>query len=310
MTAPRSTFIAGSAAKVLAVIAVVGLAAAGGWVIASGTSESDGQTPAPSGGGEDPTWRSRQVRTLCPAISESSGLVAGRLERDALWTHNDSGAPVLFRLGRSGCNPVAVTGAEMYDWEDAAAGPPSQDSTFYIGDIGDNLARRSEIAVYLVPEPRDGATSVAVTRTLRLRYPRGARDAETLMVDPVSGDIVIVTKEDRPAVYVAQPPFGDEVIILEKVGRFPFPEMLPGPTGGDVTTDGTTAVVVGYSQAYLFAVDPDVGLAESLLRRPETIGLPVVRQREAVAWAQDGTSFYWTSEGNRAPLVRTSLEDD
>ena len=39
-----------------------------------------------------------------------------------LWTHNDSDAPVLFRIDASGrAMPVTIAGADVRDWEDLAS---------------------------------------------------------------------------------------------------------------------------------------------------------------------------------------------
>ena len=44
---------------------------------------------------------------------------------------------------------VAVTGATVSDWEDLALGSCGGASCLYIGDIGDNGARRKSITVFL-----------------------------------------------------------------------------------------------------------------------------------------------------------------
>ena len=91
---------------------------------------------------------------------------------------------------------MTVAGAEHVDWEDIAI----RGRTLYIGDIGDNLAQRPEIAVYRMPE------TSTVAEKITLRYPDGPHDAEALLVDPRDGTIVIVTKNfSGPAgVYVGR----------------------------------------------------------------------------------------------------------
>ena len=95
-----------------------------------------------------------------------------------LWTHNDSGdGPRVLALDRRGRlqREVAVSGAEAVDWEDIAI----RGRTLYVGDIGDNLAQRPNVAVYRFAEPPPGRPSVAAER-IDLRYPDGAarrRDA-------------------------------------------------------------------------------------------------------------------------------------
>ena len=89
------------------------------------------------------------------AIDESSGLVASRTNPGLYWTHNDSGdGPNIYALDERGAHRGTwrVKGASAQDWEDIAAGrgPQAGVSYPYIGDIGDNEARRSEIIVYRV----------------------------------------------------------------------------------------------------------------------------------------------------------------
>ena len=84
-----------------------------------------------------------------------------------------------------------VPGAEAVDWEDLALGPgPGGRPLLYLGDIGDNREARETVDVYRVPEPRatSGATATAPATRLRLRYPDGAHDAETLLVAPRGRD--------------------------------------------------------------------------------------------------------------------------
>ena len=82
------------------------------------------------------------------------------IREPVLWAHNDSGdGPRVFELGKDGAflREVQVADAEAVDWEDIAI----RGSTVYVGDIGDNLGRRQEIAVYrfAIPEtPTTGAT--------------------------------------------------------------------------------------------------------------------------------------------------------
>ena len=121
-----------------------------------------------------------------------------RSQPGLLWSHDDSGAgPVLYGLradGRVAARPT-VTGAQAVDWEDIAAGPaPDGQPLLYVGDIGDNASRRAVDRRLPRPEPRVGAAATAPAARLRLRYPDGAHDAEALLVDPLRGDLVIVTK--------------------------------------------------------------------------------------------------------------------
>ena len=147
-----------------------------------------------------------------PALTELSGLVRSRADRDVLWAHNDSGDSArLFAVGLDGADrgTVTVTGAVAVDWEDIALGPgPDGRDVLFVGDIGDNEAVRTEITVYRVLAPAvpgPGATTAAAGDRITLRYADGPHDAEALLVDARNGDLVIITKvtNGRATVYRA-----------------------------------------------------------------------------------------------------------
>ena len=101
-----------------------------------------------------------------------------------LWTHNDSGQPILFALDTRGAVTarVRVTGAAVDDWEAIAVGPCPEGSCVFVADIGDNAARRSSVTIYRIPEPAASEASAAVSAAFTLSYPDGAHDAEALLV--------------------------------------------------------------------------------------------------------------------------------
>ena len=61
-----------------------------------------------------------------------------------------------------------------------------------VGDIGDNAGVRDSVRLLRVPVGR-GDRHVTPT-TYDVVYPDGAQDAETLLVHPVTGRVLIVTK--------------------------------------------------------------------------------------------------------------------
>src|SRR5262245_36302274 len=70
------------------------------------------------------------VKRLPAALGEASGAAASRQHRGIVWTHNDSGEPVLFAVDASGkqVGRVRITGAEVVDWESVTAAPCPQKS--------------------------------------------------------------------------------------------------------------------------------------------------------------------------------------
>ena len=252
------------------------------------------------------------------AIDESSGVVASRRAPGVFWTHNDSsGEPSLYAFDRKGASRGTwrVRGAKMTDWEDIAAGPgPKRGVTYlYIGDIGDNTRRRKEIVVYRVPEPdasarapRGAATQPA--EAIRLRYPDGSHDAETLVVHPKSGDLYVVTKAlgGDAGVYKAKAPLAaGKAIALERVARLEAGSLLGGFfTGGDIAPDGTRLVLCDYFSAYELALPPGARSFDAIWKQtPRTVRLDRREQGEAICYRLDGKALVTTSEGRRSPVV-------
>jgi hypothetical protein len=247
-------------------------------------------------------------RVTDPAATELSGLVRSRAQRDLLWSHNDSGAgPELFGLradGRIAARP-RVTGAEAVDWEDIATGPGRDGRPLlYIGDIGDNASARAAIDVYRVLEPRVGDSASAPAARLRLRYPDGAHDAEALLVDPVRGDLVIVTKfigGARAYRTSAGAPAGPPITLRSgpTIG-------LSFVTAGDVSADGRVVVLRCYDRAAVWVRRGRERLTTTLRRPPclAPMSLAAEGQGEALALDRRGTSFITVAEGSPAVLRR------
>ena len=258
------------------------------------------------------------------SITESSGLVASRSTRGAYWTHNDSGdGPFIYALNAQGVSRgvFRVTGAKAQDWEDMSIGPGPQagKSYLYIGDIGDNNAARSEIVVYRVAEPALSAETTKLTKArpgkteaadaIRLRYPDGRFDAETLIVHPVSGNIYIVTKVPLvdPVVYEAAAPFSlNNVITMRRIGEVRVPSLFGGVlTGGSISPDGRRVAFCDYFQGYeLLLPAKSSDFNEIWKQRMTGFDLGKRKQGEAIAYRADGKAFLATSEGAQSPLIQ------
>ena len=260
------------------------------------------------------------------SITESSGLVASRLTPGAYWTHNDSGdGPFIYAFNARGA-PLGVfhvTGAKAVDWEDISIGPGPQygQSYLYIGDIGDNDGIRSEIVVYRVAEPAISPATVKLTKkqpgttepaeAIRLRYPDGSHDAETLLVDPASGNIYIVTKVAlvNPVVYEATAPFSGKTITMRRVGEIRVPSLFGGViTGGSVSPDGRRVALCDYFRGYELALPAkSTDFNDIWKQRMTDFDLGKRRQGEGIAYRLDGKALLATSEGKNAPLIQVAL---
>src|SRR5687768_13916339 len=135
-------------------------------------------------------------------LAEASGIAIGAAPASRLWMHNDSGQPVLFAVDPTGrpAGRITLSGASVEDWEAMASGPCGKSSCLFVGDIGDNEARRPRITIYRVVEPSQANGSVKA-EAFHATYPDGPHDAEALLVAP-DGTLFIVTKGDTGPVAV------------------------------------------------------------------------------------------------------------
>ncbi len=265
-------------------------------------------------------------------LDELSGLARSLATDEWLWAHNDSGdTPRLFRVGLDGGDGGTVTAPDALaiDWEDLATLRWQGQPALLIGDIGDNGARRAAITLYALRDPGAGGDTAPLLWQLNLRYPGGPRDAEGLAVDPLNGDILILSKRERPPVLyrVALPaaaPVPGAVSLLEVLGpvlHLPVPTAIDlaedplygllrdWPTDLDIAPDGLSAIVSTYKDAHRYRRAAGEPWAAAFARAPERIDLPQWKQTEAGAYTADGQHFCAGSE-QRAGFACMPLAND
>jgi hypothetical protein len=222
-------------------------------------------------------------------VDESSGLAASRTRPGVLFTHDDAGGdPVLYAVDLDGryLGSHRVRDASLEDWEDLSPGPCPKDGEpcLYIGDIGDNDARRATIVVYVVREPAPGEDARRVDTWLG-GYPDGPRDAETLLVHPCTGDVYVVTKRDGGGT-VYRWPTDRDAGTLERVGEVVVPD--GGPiTGGQFDADGDRVVLRTRGSLWGWSVATDAPAAH-WDEPPVLLGEVDEEQGEGVAFMLGG----------------------
>ena len=232
-------------------------------------------------------------------LEEISGLAQSRVDSDRMYVHNDSGGePVIYVLSLEK-EPIAqlvLEGAENVDWEDIAVGPgPDGESYIYVGDIGDNLAVRDHVVVYRVKEPGTLMKSQTVrTEKAVLTYPDGPRDAETLMVDPISNDIFIVSKreESNHVFRFKSEGFSKGEVELEHVAELG----IGGAVGGDISHDGNQVIIKNYFEVYYWNRKPGSLIAETLVNEPEVLPYQPEPQGEAIGFDSRKPGYFTLSE--------------
>jgi hypothetical protein len=237
-----------------------------------------------------------------PGVREASGIAVSRRVRDRLWTHNDSGQPILYALDTKGAvtGRVQLMGAKVEDWEAVAVGPCPAGSCVYVADIGDNDATRKRITIYRFPEPPGTEDAVALKEVFHATYPDGAHDAESLLITP-AGEIFIVTKGDTGAVALYRFPRelrAGATHPLERVGN-PRGSGKPGEaeriTDGSVSADGEWVVLRTNHQLTFHRT---AELTKGNWREARSVDLTSVGepQGEGVAIGADGM-LYLAGEG-------------
>lgn len=262
-----------------------------------------------------------QGRVVDETLSEISGVAASRQNPGVLWVHNDSGnSPLLYALREDGSTRAiyAPTKSSNIDWEDIAIGPgpePGRDY-LYLGDIGDNKRSRDSITVYRSPEPRlpqaqkTGPTPLTQTVALRLSYSDGSHNAETLFVDPQTGDLYIVTKDKKTGksgLYKAAYPQAESgVSPMQRVASLIFEgdASARAATGGDISADGSEILIRTFSRGYLWRRAPGHSIGSSLQTEPCPVPIASEPQGEAIAFTPDGLHYLTLSEKVRQPIHR------
>jgi len=246
------------------------------------------------------------------AVPECSALLASRRHERTFWTLSDSGGParlvpvranglVVSGLAGAGYLGVEVAGARNLDWEALAYDGAGN---LVIGDVGNNLSRRRELNLLIVPEPVPGAASTAPARQVAFTWPDQREfpdpelrhDCEAMFLH--KGRIHLLTKhrrDTRTTVWrVEIPPAGNRA-FLTQVGALEARGMV---TDASVSPDGRWLAVLTYRLIWVFDLrgspeNPLSGPAHARLLQP-----PAAQwQLEGCAWVDEKTLLLGSEEG-------------
>ncbi|MDX2342343.1 MAG: hypothetical protein QNL12_00715 [Acidimicrobiia bacterium] len=244
-------------------------------------------------------------------ITETSGIALSRVHPGIVWMHNDSGGgAVVYATTLEGVDMGTFDiDVAAFDWEDMAigAGPDPELDYLYLGDIGDNLHFRPVITVYRIAEPIPTPTGgfVADAASFNLAYPEPGPDAESMLVDPVTGDILIITKPSSgdPAQIFRAP--ADQLsdgatTNLIAVGSFRL-ERGTFVTAADIDRSGSVVVFRGYNEVWLWE-RTDIDFSETFSAEPCRTPSTAEVQGEAISFVGDGYSYVTVSEGTNPDI--------
>ncbi|MDB5060495.1 MAG: hypothetical protein JWP67_338 [Mucilaginibacter sp.] len=251
-------------------------------------------------------------------MDEISGIAVSGINPAIYYVHNDSGdTNRFFAITADGklrttiyYEANGITNG-VYDCEDIAVGPgPVKGKSYvYLGDIGDNTADRSHITINRVEERKtwDKDSIAHVVQTpLYVKYPYGARDAETMMIDPIEKLIYIVTKRsDSVEVYTTPLHFkAKDTVTLTYRCRLFFKGIKPFKwiTAGDISKNGEQILLKSYEKVYYWKRKPGEHIWQTMQKPPLEPFYKQEKQGEAIGFTPDGKGYYTTSEGVYSPI--------
>lgn len=291
------------------------------------------------------SWRARgdspparAIPVLEARLDEASGLAPAGRTADLLWAVNDSyGEPLLYALGTDGrsLGALRLQGATNVDWEALAAFAEGGRFWLAVADVGDNGASRRTGVIHFVEEPSAAELApgreraVRPGRSLTFRYEDGPRDCEAMLVDPVRGEILLISKRYTPPVVYRLPlqpvSAGGKLAVARRIGTvrgIPQPNswqrLLPTPVGryraqptdAALSPDGTRVALLTYGGVILYQRDQDKPWGEAFLQPGRPLSFHGLGQAEAVAFAADGRTLYVTGEQARPVLVPYPMDGD
>lgn len=296
-----------------------------------------------------------EAASLPAAVDEASGLTASGWSPERYWTHNDNinlpasartSPPILFAINPDGAllGRLTLTGVKQRDWEGITQIPLDGHPTLIVGDIGDNRDLWPDYALWFVSEPMtlSSEQAAAPEALLRFRYPdqtpapkrpggfTGGHDAESLAVDTTAGQVVILTKREKPARLFAVPlsartaisltPQGNlspslkkcPVVVATPLATLPplpapsvwqqllAPFIAPyadQPTDLAISPDGRWVAVLSYAAIYYFSRPAGRSWA-AVFQHPAAIDpLPHIDQWEGLSFSADGQRVMVAREG-------------
>ncbi|MCB1567717.1 MAG: hypothetical protein KDI69_02715 [Xanthomonadales bacterium] len=260
-------------------------------------------------------------------LDEVSGLAISRRHPGIVWVHNDSqDAHALYAVDTQGrVRATLELPVPNIDWEDIASYQRDGRSYLLVADTGDNGGIRKELVLHEVPEPAELRDQGASTlRSIRFRWPDGARDCEALAVDVADASIWLISKKRVPPQLFRLPLLpaeADAVQVAEFRGQLAgivqpsARDLSANPvygkyrsqiTAADISADGQRLAVMSYQHLYLWPRHLD-GWPAALAQAPTRLDLPWMAQAEAMGFDASGATVWISSEHLPAPLIRHTL---
>ncbi|SHM09572.1 hypothetical protein SAMN05444266_106345 [Chitinophaga jiangningensis] len=240
-------------------------------------------------------------------LKEASGIASSVPLKNCFWSHNDSGnKPDVFLLNNKAAviSVFNIENGTNKDWEDIAEGPGPVKGKYYVyvADIGDNSGTRDHIRIYRFPEPATKPQpKVNITAdVLKLEYPDHPKDAESLMIDPISRQIYIISKRQKAVhLYKTTLDFKDgDQTNLQKLITLPFTWVV----SADISKDGHHIVLKTLTTVYYWNRKNGETVEQAMARPGKQLPYEPEAQGEAITILPDNSGYVTISEGKAAPM--------
>lgn len=274
-----------------------------------GTVDEDGGGGTDGGGASCPSTGKIAVAGKVDSadVSETSGIVASAVNDGVFWVHNDSGDSArAFALAGDGklLATLAFDTVKPRDIEDIAIEDDGPGKSFlYLGDIGDNDEVRTELTIHRVAEPKLGgdANLTATSEKMTVTYADGAHNAETLLFDPTTKDLLIATKKmgGPSAIHRIGKFSAGQKVKTEKIAEVD----IDLATGGDISRDGRFIAIRNYGRsAFVWMRAEGESIADAMKREPCKFPVAVEQQGEAFGFLLGNKGYVTISEGSGPEL--------
>lgn len=243
-------------------------------------------------------------------LNNVSGIAASALTEGFFWVHNGGKIDRFFAITREG-RPAGtfILPRPLVDAGEITIGPgvASEKSTLYLADIGDLAKERRSFVVVRVEEPPltpDQPKSVEVLDAVYLTfsYPDAGHDAQTLLADPISGDLCIITKEEGQGIIFRaareRSLFGNNP-ILERAGTIP----MDGITGGAVSRDGQRIALRNRESVRMWRRALGESIPQALVRSAPLYRMDSQEPAGALTFAIDGSGYFQLNQGDDQPIL-------
>lgn len=239
-------------------------------------------------------------------LNEISG-IEHSIKHNIIWCHNDSGGePIIYGINVEGETVCKLILKDILnrDWEDVTYGEINGKYYIFIGDIGDNEKIYNTKYIYYFEEPDEIRNEIMIENINKITftYPNQNYDSECLMFDPISKDLIIVSKrETKEKVFSISYPYNLENQIEVKLEvELPIGQednLFSWVTAGDISDDGKYILIKNYTNVYFWDRGEDlystIGKNGEDIKVYQQAGEP---QGEAICWDNEKEGFYSISE--------------